>query len=76
MHNIHSDMSQRYTHQRKAALLRSEQGVESNDREASDKEPSSYDGLMIERTGYQTESSRGGSDEQTNLGSEIMLSMR
>lgn len=37
MHNIHSDMSQRYIHQGKAALLRSEQGVESNDRKASDK---------------------------------------
>lgn len=30
-------MSQRYIYQGKAALLRSEQGVESNDREASDK---------------------------------------
>lgn len=37
MHNVHSDMSQRYIHQGKAALLRSEQGDESNDREASDK---------------------------------------
>lgn len=34
IHNIHGDMSQRYIH---AALLRSEPGLESNDREASDK---------------------------------------
>lgn len=37
--------------------------------------PSSYDGVVIVRTGYQIESSRG-IDEQTNLGSEILLSIR
>lgn len=36
IHNIHSDMGQRYLHQGKAALLRSEQADESNGRGASD----------------------------------------
>lgn len=36
MHKIHSDMGQRYLHQGKAALLRSEQADESNGHGASD----------------------------------------